>query len=178
MNEIILTHTGHIECNQRSLGSNPLIYLNYQVELKESFTLRSYFKMFDLYPVLGETNEFLPEIRNQYKSCPEQGCSWEDIEYLEFGKTVEMIGFPSDPRLEVYNALRGMRGDESCELKTILLEGFLDIPVRLGKLKHIVFGDKVDVFEFETVFTLFEIIDGITWELSFQASPNACNVRR
>ena len=178
MNKIILTHKGPIMYNQRPLASNPLLYLNYQVKLEKSYTLRSYFQMFEHYPVLGETNEFLPGIREQYRSCPGQGCSWENIEYLKFEKTVEMIGFPSDPRLEIYNALKGIRGQESCELKTMLLEGFLDIPVQLGSLKHIVFGDKVDVFQFETVFTLFEIIDGITWELSFQSSSNACNIKK
>jgi hypothetical protein len=36
----------------------------------------------------------------------------------------------------------------------------------------------MDVFEFETVFTLFEFIDGIAWELSFHGTPDACDLRR
>ena len=51
-------------------------------------------------------------------------------------------------------------------------------PVRLGSLRHVVFGDSVDVFEFDTVFTLFEFIDGIAWELSFQNTPITCELRR
>jgi hypothetical protein len=52
------------------------------------------------------------------------------------------------------------------------------MPLRLGKLKHVVFGDKIDVFEFETVFSLFEFIDGVAWELSFHGAPEACELRR
>ena len=50
--------------------------------------------------------------------------------------------------------------------------------LKLGRLKHVVFGDKVDIFEFDTVFTLFEFIDGITWELSFHVTPEQCELRR
>ena len=48
------------------------------------------------------------------------------------------------------------------------------MPLKLGMLKHIIFGDKVDVFEFDTVFSLFEFIDGIVWELSFHGTPKEC----
>ena len=52
------------------------------------------------------------------------------------------------------------------------------MPVKLGKLKHMVLGDQVDIFEFETVFSLFEFIDGIAWELSFHGIPESCEIRR
>ncbi len=178
MNSIILNTEGRIVSDQKQTGSNPLKYLNHQVELGPGFSLRSYFRMLDQYPYFGEINEFFPLVREQYRECPEKGCTWEDIQYLEFAKTVELIGFPSEPRLEIYNVLRGIRNSKDCEIKSLLLENLLDIPLRLGKLKHIVFGDKVDVFEFETVFTLFEMIDGIAWELSFQSGSNFCGIRR
>ena len=41
------------------------------------------------------------------------------------------------------------------------LENLLDMPLKLGRLRHIVFGDKVDTLEFETVYSLFEFIDGV-----------------
>jgi hypothetical protein len=85
-----------------------------------------------------------------------------------------MIGFPGDPRLEIYNTLCGVRGKETCEIKSFHLDNLLDMPLKLGLLKHIVFGDKVDIFEFDTVFSLFEFIDGVAWELSFQGTPKEC----
>ena len=38
--------------------------------------------------------------------------------------------------------------------------------------------DRVDIFEFDTVYTLFELIDGIAWELSFHGTPKQCEIRR
>ena len=64
------------------------------------------------------------------------------------------------------------------EIRSSQLDGLLDLPLALGSLKHIVFGDKVDAFEFETVFNFFEFIDGIAWELSFHGRPQACELRR
>ena len=45
-------------------------------------------------------------------------------------------------------------------------------------LKHVIFGDKVDVFEFDTFYNFFEFIDGIAWELSFHGAPAKCEIRR
>jgi len=58
------------------------------------------------------------------------------------------------------------------------IENLLDLPVELGNLKHVVFGDQVDIFEFETVYTFFEFLDGIAWELSFLGTPKQCETRR
>ncbi len=177
MNRITLNADGKIT-GEQPMNSNPLKYLNQQVELAADFSLRSYFRMLDHYQYIGEINEFFPVIREQYRECPALGCIWENIAYLEFAKTVELIGFPSEPRLEIYHVLRGIKDEKEHKIKSLLLENLLDIPLRLGKLKHIVFGDKVDIFEFETVFTLFELIDGIAWELSFQDGSNFCGIRR
>jgi hypothetical protein len=50
--------------------------------------------------------------------------------------------------------------------------------MKLGRLKHIVFGDKMDMFEFDTVYTLFEFIDGVAWALSFHGTATECQIRR
>ena len=50
------------------------------------------------------------------------------------------------------------------------------MPLRLGKLRHVIFGDLVDSFEFDTFFNLFELIDGIAWDLSFHNRPRACQL--
>ena len=89
-----------------------------------------------------------------------------------------MIGFPGKPRLEVYISFHGVSGTDTREIKSIQWEHLLDMPVKLGRLKHIVFGDKVDIFQFDTVYTLFEFIDGIGWELGFHATPMQCDLGR
>ena len=80
--------------------------------------------------------------------------------------------------MEIYTSIHTVKNNETCKATGFSLASTLDMPLRLGKLKHIVFGDKVDIFEFETAFALFEFIDGVAWELSFQNQPAECAVRR
>ena len=72
---------------------------------------------------------------------------------------------------------RESAGEDRTEIKFMQLAGLLDLPIRLGCLRHVVFGDQVDIFEFKTVFTLFELIDGIAWQLSFHGSPGTVRTR-
>jgi hypothetical protein len=177
MNTIALKINGSIDHNGVILESGPLPFLGFQIILDEGFTLRSYFELLNNYPLLAELNAFLPSYQEQYRACPKSGCESDGVEHLEFSKTVEMMGSP-EKRLEIYHSLNGMSGSETFEIKSIQLPNLLDLPVKLGKLKHVVFGDRVDIFEFDTVFTLFEFIDGVVWELSFHGTPDQCAIRR
>lgn len=178
MNSVILQQNGDIVADHTNDPGEPLVYLSYGVELASRYTLRSFFRMIDAYPLLARLNPFFPGHLEQFHACPPDNCNLGEYDALEFSKTVEMIGFPGDPRLEIYHSLKGISGGEALEIRSSRLEGLLDVPLRLGKLKHVVFGDRVDVFEFDTVFTLFELIDGIAWELSFHGTPEACEIRR
>ncbi len=177
MNNVTLKKDGLIARNRETVGPDPLKILNYQVDLEKGYLLRNYFAMLGKYPLLEKLNDFFPLFREQYHASPEEGCCYEGIDYLEFYKTVEMIGFPGK-RLEIYNSFVGVYGQETIEIKSMQIENLLDLPVRLGKLKHVVFGDRVDIFEFDTVYTFFEFIDGIAWELSFLGTPKQCETRR
>lgn len=177
MDHVILTADGILTRNARPVESNVLGCLNRRVALADDVTLRSFFRMMERYPALRELNEFYPAYLEQYRKSPESGCTYHGFDQLELGKTVEMIGFPGKPRLEIYHSFHGASGDECLEIRSIALENLLDMPVRLGRLKHIVFGDHVDVLEFDTVFNLFDVIDGILWELSFQGTL-VCGLRR
>ena len=177
MNALSLKNDGAIYLNQSAVDSDVLQYLSYQIGLENKYTLRSFFEMIEKYAVLGKLNSFLPTCIEQYLNCPEQGCESEMIDHLEFAKTVEMIGYP-EKRLEIYSSIRGIHQNDAVEIRSLQLNSLLDMPLRLGRLKHVVFGDQVDIFEFDTVFTLFEFIDGITWELSFHVIPEQCEFRR
>jgi len=177
MNAVTLKKDGTINLKGKTVATDALDLLSFQVALEDAFTLRSFFKMMDRYSLLARLNAFLPSYIEQYHQCPLQGCDAGLLDYLEFGKTVEMIGVP-DKRLEIYNALFGVSGSQTAEIKSMQLAGLLDVPLRLGLLKHIVFGDRVDIFEFDTVYTLFEFIDGIAWQLGFHATPEQCELRR
>ena len=178
MNRITLMRDGSIVQDGKPVTSAPLMCLSFVVDLEEEYTLRSWFRMFEEYSVLTGLNPFLPTLMEQYLSCPKSGCYFDSIDHFEFRKTVEMIGFPGKPRLEIYISFHGVGPQGPAALKPVALENLVDMPIRLGRLKHVVFGDRVDVFEFDTVYTLFEFIDGIGWELGFQSTPRACNIGR
>ncbi len=177
MNAVTLKTDGAIDLNGKAVDLERLDLLSCQIALEDVYTLRSFFKMLDKYALFAQLNTFFPTYTEQVQSCPEQGCDAGLLDYLEFGKTVEMIGVP-DKRLEIYNSLFGVHASETSEIKSMQLASLLDVPLKLGRLKHIVFGDRVDIFEFDTVYTLFEFIDGIAWQLSFHATPEHCELRR
>ena len=177
MESITLKKNGSIDQSGKTVKSVVLNLLSSQIYLEEGYSLRSFFQMLEKYSLFSELSAFFPMYTEQYRSCPESGCDGGFFDYLEFGKTVEMIGVP-DKRLEIYTSLVGLPADQASEVRSLQLESLLDLPLQLGKLKHIVFGDRVDIFEFDTVYTLFEFIDGIGWELSFHATPEQCELRR
>jgi hypothetical protein len=177
MYALSLKNDGAIYCNQSAVDSDVLKYLSYQIGLEEKYTLRSFFEMVEKYELLGKLNSFLPTCIEQYLNCPEQGCESAMMDHLEFFKTVEMIGYP-EKKLEIYSSIRGILESDAVEIRSLQLNSLLDMPLKLGRLKHVVFGDRVDIFEFDTVFTLFEFIDGIAWELSFHVIPEQCELRR
>lgn len=176
MDIVTLSTGGTIESGAETSISDPLVFLGHQVELVSEYTLRSFFKLLEKYEVLQRLNTFFPELVAQYEKSPASGCRIGGMERLVMGKTNDIIGFPGEPRLEAYRTFNGINKGETVEIKNYQLEFLLDMEVGLGKLKHVIFGDTVDVFEFDTVFTLFEFIDGIGWELGFHGTPRECQI--
>jgi hypothetical protein len=178
MNTITITKDGSVICNGEKAEKEILPYLSYRVELEEGFTLRSYFRMIQQYPLLEKLNPFFSSFMQQYGTSDKTDTSEGPVDFLELSKTVEMIGYPGSPRLEVYISFRGIAGKENMEIKFFQIQTLLNVPVKLGNLKHVIFGDKVDIFEFDTFYNFFEFIDGIAWELSFHGAPAKCELRR
>jgi hypothetical protein len=176
MNRVNLQPDGQLMVEGRDHVQQALACLGYQVRLDPGCRLRSYFRMLEKYPVLGQLGDFFPLLLEQYRHCPGHGCRWESLEALELAKTVEMIGYPGKPRLEIYNILHGVGASETIEIRSLAMEFILDMPLRLGSLRHVIFGDDMDTFNFDTVYTLFEFIDSIAWELSFHGTPARCNL--
>jgi hypothetical protein len=178
MNIVTLQPDGSVLESRKKLSDAPLEFLGYKVEIAKGVKLRTFFEMIKKYPLLARLNPFLPTYLEHYRLCAKKDCVYPGIDYLELDKTIEMIGFPGEPRLEIYLTLYGVQKKEKIDLKDIGIDSLLDLPLKLGKLKHVVMGDKVDIFEFETVFTFFEFIDGIVWELSFLGTLTGCPLRR
>jgi hypothetical protein len=179
MHTITLDIDGSIRADNMNPGNiDPIAKLGDRVVLMDNYCFRSFFKMLSAYPVLERLSEFFPGVMQRYREISGESSENPETGSLEFGKTVEMIGFPGKPRLEIYNSFRNSSPGESTEIRSIGLSALLNIPIKLGRLHHIVFGDKVNVFEFETVYTFFEFIDGIAWELGFLTTSGECQIRR
>ena len=99
------------------------------------------------------------------------------LDRLVFFKTIAMKGFPGDPALEIYNSLKGVKGSEILGLKFFQMESLLEHKLLLGELKHIIFGDAQDMFTYATSYSLYELIEGVAWELSFNFNPLQCSLR-
>jgi hypothetical protein len=178
MNDVFLEKSGSIVHKGKVVEGDPLLYLGARVDIEMGFTLRSFFELLLRYPILSGLNSFLASYLEQYRKSAQGGTAVVELDGLEFGKTVEMIGFPGKPRLEIYTSLYGRQGESQRDIRPFTIDSMLEIPLRLGRLRHIIFGDKQDIFEFETVITLFEFLDGIAWALSFQSTPPHCSLRR
>lgn len=176
MNRVGLLPDGQLTAEDQRAVQHPLACLGLRVHLEDGCRLRSYFRMLEKYAVLTGLGDFYLPLMEQYGKCPGSGCLWHDFKYLELTKTVEMVGYPGSPRLEIYNSLNGAGPDGTSEIRSLALEFLLDLPLRLGRLRHVVFGDKVDTFDFETGYSLFEFIDSIAWALSFHGTPARCKL--
>ena len=178
MDSVRLNIDGTIETISKGDQAGVLSCLARQVELAPGYTLRSFFNMLANYDTLVHLNAFFPDLLDQFHAGPDDGCRVSGIDWLVLEKTVEMVGFPGEPRLDIYRRFTGWCGEKSVQIKDFQVDMLLDTQVRLGRLKHVIFGDQVDVFEFDTVFTLFELVEGIGWELGFHGTPRECQIRR
>jgi hypothetical protein len=178
MEKIFIDSSGQILENGRIHTGSVLKLLGKPVELASNFSLRSFFLMVAGYQELKALSEILESLLEIVSKHGESSFKDDSIESLEFFKIIEIQGFPGKPKLTVYNSLKGVYNKELKDLKFFHPETLLDHKLALGQLKHIVFGDTEDVFQYETVYTLFELVDGVAWALSFNFNPLQCSIRR
>lgn len=184
MKKILIDKDGRILNKGRVVTGNCLGLLSFCVELEKGFTLGSFFAMADRH------REFLPlsDLFSTFLSMVEKmgGKTTKtcEINGLIFYKTIAMKGFPGKPAVQIYNSLKGRVPENlpgtygTKPLKFFQMESLMEHDLHLGELKHIIFGDVQDMFSYETFYSLYELIEGITWELSFNFNPLQCSIRR
>ena len=179
MDEVILSAEGMLLRLDGTRESDPLRILASRLILGPGASLRSVMRMLLAHPEFQRMNDFAPGLAAQFGSWPDSGCAPAGLARLELSRVVELIGHPAPPRLEIYHAFRGVtESGEDLEIKSWRVEALLDVPVALGPLRHVVFGDRVDELKFETVCNLFEFFQGICWQLAFHGTPIECALRR
>ncbi|MBT3177760.1 MAG: hypothetical protein HOG03_11020 [Desulfobacula sp.] len=178
MEKIFLHKNGVITKKGKKTITSVLKLLGNTIEIDEIFTLGSFFAMVKKYPDLKNISEILEPLLEIILKNRGSEFKTEELESLLFYKIIEIKGFPGSPNLNFYTNLKGVVGKEILDLKFFHLENLLDLKLKLGKLKHVVFGDREDAFQYETFYTLFEFVEGIAWELSFNFNPLECSIRR
>jgi hypothetical protein len=178
METVLLRSDGTLCEAGRPITCDPLEMLGRAVELDGGYRLRSFFRLLLTYPDLVRLSPFLPGFVEKYPGWPEKSPVPFGLDFLRLDKTVEMIGHPGPPRLEIYASLHGISGCEMLEIKSHPVETLLDAPLALGACLHKVFGDRFEDMAFMTVFCLFEFIEAISWQLTFHGSPMECALRR
>ena len=176
MNIVRLKEDGTLHLKDRPISDDGLTCLGFQVELASGCTLRSFFLLLESHRALQRLNPFIPSYFEQYRKSPAHSCIFPGVDYLALGRIVEMTGYPGPASIRIYVSLDGIVQGRSCAIKSAGIQQLLDMPLQLGRLQHRVFGDQVDTLEFDTVFNLFELIDGICWELSFHNLPEQCRL--
>lgn len=153
-------------------------YLSDTIVLDKGFRLISFFRIIKLYPELKQLSDILTTLLSMAFQSREQHIKTDEINYLIFYKTISMKGFPGEPGIDIYNSLKGIKQEKLVGLKFFQMDNLLGHKLVLGRLKHIIFGDGQDTFSYETFYTLFELIEGICWEMSFNFNPKQCVLRR
>jgi hypothetical protein len=178
MEKIFIDKNGMISKKGITTGNAVLKLLGNHIETDKDFTLNSFFMMIKQYPGLMNISEMMEPILEIVSETGYSGIRSNEINSLLFYKTIEIKGFPGSPSLTFYNTLKGITDKKTKGLKFFHLETLLDHKLKLGKLKHVVFGDEEDIFQYGTFYTLFELVEGIAWELSFNFNPLQCSIRR
>ena len=153
-------------------------FLGNKLVLENGVTLRSFFNMFSAYPDTLRLNPFLQGACREAAACKGSDCTTRDFTHLELCRQLEMTGAPGTPEMNIHTMVRGIQGQERHEIRFYRLADLLDMPFTLGRMRHVIFGDRTCELYCETTFSLFEVIEGIAWELSFQGGSLTCSLRR
>ena len=177
MEEITLTSKGTLLLNNEPV-SDIIGCLSSKLVLESDVTLRSFFSMFAAYPDALRLNPFLQGACSEAATCKSSGCTSDEFSYLELYRQLEMTGAPGTPDMNLHTMLRGINSEGGHELRFHRLNELLDVPFTLGQMRHVIFGDRTSVLHCTTTFSLFEVIEGIAWELGFQGGSLTCSLRR
>ena len=57
------------------------------------------------------------------------------------------------------------------------LRDMLDTPLQTGTARHVLLGETATALDAETSFTVFDLLEGMGWELGFQGGSLTCNLK-
>lgn len=178
MDILTLTSEGRVLTKNKKAAKEILPLLSNTICLAPGFSLASFFEMVQHYPDLMRLSHYLEPLVKIGDTGDAQAVKSGEIQQLVFYKTIAMKGFPGTPRVEIYNSLKGVQDNKMISLKFFQIETLAAHELTLGKLEHVIFGDGQEMFTYDTCYSLFELVEGIAWDLSFCFNPIQCTLRR
>ena len=152
----------------RLLG-NPL-------KLESGVSLGSFCQLFKRYPSLQEVTPLTAPFVDLFSGFSGPSDPKSPIR-LELSRTIEMQGYPGEPRVHIFLTLKTLFEGEIQSIDLFSPSDLFAMPFGLGRLRHIVFGDLIHSETFATEYSLFEVLDGLMWELSFYWDKSRCGIR-
>ncbi len=178
MHRLTITHQGRILLDDRILTGDPFHLLGEAVMLDAGFTLGSWFSLIQWHPELQRLSRFLPGLVSDIAAHAAEEGEHPEVRRLEMVRTVELVGHPPPPRLDIYVSIFGFFDAHETPIKHIPPQQLLGTPLALGQCRHMVLGDRLSHFSVATTFTLFEFIEAVAWQLSFHGAATECTLRR
>ena len=148
MKKIYLKNDGFIEENGQTVFLSDLKLLSRGIELEKGYRLKSYFMLLEKYASYREISDFSDTYIERFRMYDGGSLSVDSMDRLEFLKTVEMRGYPGKPAIDIYTRLKGLKGETFVELKFFQIENIIHMPLSLGKLRHVIFGDHQEILKF------------------------------
>jgi hypothetical protein len=178
MEKITLHKNGQLKGREKIINPPVYKYLSSVLTCEDEVCLDSFFMMIETYPELRTLSDLLDPLLMMARDNATPGYKTDEIDHLIFYKTIAMKGFPGEPGIDIYTRIKGVKNDTETDLKFFQITDLLEHNLKFGQLRHIIFGDGQDSFSYETRYTLFEVIEGVSWELSFNFNPKQCVLRR
>jgi hypothetical protein len=154
-----------------------LAYLMEPVELAKGFTVRDYFKVVQKYKMLQLLDHYFEPYLEELKKCPAKGCAAPDMKSIEVHKYVT-VNFEKDAYVVLDVSGIAKKKDEHGNIHYgvdfMPLSKMLDLPITFGKMGiHSISMDKKKEFNYKypTSYTLWDLIRGFIWEISFYGVP-------
>ena len=154
--------------------------LRMRLELDGDVTLRSFFRLLKRNPLARELVPGLGDALAEAEACPASGCRYPGLEALRLGRRNDNVllgdlGSLVGPHADA-DAVEGV-GDELPELRFFRLRDMLDTPLQTGTARHVLLGETATALDAETSFTVFDLLEGMGWELGFQGGSLTCNLK-
>ena len=166
----------HGEGSSASSSEPPLRLLGCPVRFASGVTLGSIVQLLEASPTLQEISPLTTPFLDLFSHAAGGESSHSGF-FLSLTRIVELKAHPGEPRVNLFISLEAKSGDTTHPLDLFGPADLASMPLTLGPLRHIVFGDALHSEIFHTDYTLFEVLDAIFWELSFYWDKSRCGIR-